>query len=149
MESEKAGVAKLTNNSKVTGDNELVNKFNKYKRKFELSASEANKMINDTKRALEAIKKMKKDAENKTAVNPANEIAKIVLSECTDSEGLLEKQLLSLSKLHKERVDSVNDMHTRAQKQVGTPTGAVADNKNAAPTLDEANPNVGAVAVDF
>merc|ERR1712072_1432598 len=58
-ESEKTGLSKLPNTTwaQVTDDNEMANKFKKYKSKFEMRASEVSKMINDTKLALQKIRK--------------------------------------------------------------------------------------------
>jgi hypothetical protein len=147
-ESEKTGLSKLPNttSSQVTDDNEMANKFKKYKSKFEMRASEVSKMINDTKLALQKIRKMKAAAENRTLFEPENQMAPMVVSECTESEKILETQLANLRDLHKQRMDASKDMHSRMEKQLAIPsaTGAAA----AAPTLEEADPNVGAVNVD-
>lgn len=146
LENDKAGVQKLpnkTNTPQVTTDNEMAKKFQKYKSKFEMSASRINELINDAKLALQKIRKMKLDAENKTAINAANEMAKIVLNECTDGERILENELVSLAKLHKERVDSAKDMHTRAEKQLGPVSN---DDKIILPTkLNNSSTATGAV----
>ena len=74
----------------------------------------------------------------------------MVLNEVTDSEKKLELTLTTMPKIHQGRYEAANDMHERAQKQFsflsGLPGVAV---KKAVPTLDEANPNVGAAPVDF
>lgn len=52
-----------------------------------------------------------------------------------------------MAKMHQERIEAASDMQERAQKQVGLPVGFRPE--RAAPTLDEANPNIGAAPVDF
>merc|ERR1712185_248856 len=152
QESEKAGVARLPNNAtlKVNDDNKLANDLERYSTNFYRVANHSMMLINTLKKALVEVRKTKAIVENATSTNPADELAKMVLNEVTDSEKKLELTLTTMPKIHQGRYEAANDMHERAQKQFsflsGLPGVTV---KRAVPTLDEANPNVGAAPVDF
>ena len=149
QESEKASVARLPNNSsvKVNDDNKLASTFKRYSVKFDIIANHSSILMNMLKKSLVEVRKTKATVENTTSVNPQDDLANMVLKEVTDSEKNLEITLSAMAKMHQERTEAASDMQERAQKQVGLPVGFRPE--RAAPTLDEANPNIGAAPVDF
>ena len=75
-------------------------------------------LINTLKQSLVKVRKIKAIVENTTSTNPADEMAKMVLNEVTDSEKKLELTLTTMPKIHQERYEAANDMHERAQSNL-------------------------------